>query len=546
MKKTVLFAILLMAVTSMRTMRLRTKIILALVPVFMAGAGLYGQTTVFERMFPAEDGSAYNTIILDETQNGDFILLKYLTTYSGLYKDNKIVKLSSTGEIVGELDYSGSGDRVVFWGGAVSIPTKENRNNYIALALMRDPVDIDPFQSYAYTLTELRFILFDDNLEILDVKTVDMSDIVKHYCPYTCHVLLDTDGNLLLVSHAIGWDETPFHIYTKVELNPNSPQWFGDIIHHIDTSFNSWSLIQDFFPVGDGTYRMMDWHSSVGPVGYRVSSTFESDSLILLQENRFPWEDNCTVSIVGVDALTSARLNDSTIIMASPMNKYHTGGSDGTWAVGPMIMDLDYHLMKADVQDAMNFDTMERTIAMHPVVIKDDHLFLCYTRGLQTWSAFERPYTVLCKYDTDLNLIWKRWYHDPERKYLYYAYDMKATNDNGVLITGSCCEPLDFKRKMMLYALKVDADGLLSLPEAKMQVRPYCFYPNPVKEQMHMEFSPDVQPAQVELYDLQGRLVRLQRNAFEQIDISSLSVGTYLVRVTLKDGQVFSDKVVKE
>ena len=210
-------------------MRLRTKIILALVPVFMAGAGLYGQTTVFERMFPAEDGSAYTTIILDETQNGDFILLKYLTTYSGLYKDNKIVKLSSTGEIVGELDYSGSGDRVVFWGGAVSIPTKENRNNYIALALMRDPVDIDPYQSYAYTLTELHFVLFDDNLEIIDTRTVDLSDIVKHYCPASCRVLLDTDGNLLLVSHAIGWDETQFHIYTKVELNPNSPQWFGDI-----------------------------------------------------------------------------------------------------------------------------------------------------------------------------------------------------------------------------------------------------------------------------------------------------------------------------
>ncbi|MBQ6305190.1 MAG: T9SS type A sorting domain-containing protein, partial [Bacteroidales bacterium] len=77
-------------------------------------------------------------------------------------------------------------------------------------------------------------------------------------------------------------------------------------------------------------------------------------------------------------------------------------------------------------------------------------------------------------------------------------------------------------------------------------VRPFTYYPNPAKEQLHMQFSPDVQPKQIELYDLQGRLVRTQSKAFESIDMSQLPAGTYTLRVTMEDGKTYSDKVVKE
>jgi hypothetical protein len=61
-----------------------------------------------------------------------------------------------------------------------------------------------------------------------------------------------------------------------------------------------------------------------------------------------------------------------------------------------------------------------------------------------------------------------------------------------------------------------------------------------------MQYSPDVQPARVELYDLQGRLVRTQSKAFESIDMSQLPAGTYTMRVTLEDGKSYADKVVKK
>jgi len=55
-----------------------------------------------------------------------------------------------------------------------------------------------------------------------------------------------------------------------------------------------------------------------------------------------------------------------------------------------------------------------------------------------------------------------------------------------------------------------------------------------------------VQPKQIELYDLQSRLVRSQGSAFESIDMGQLPTGTYTMRVVMDDGQVFTDKVVKE
>jgi hypothetical protein len=40
--------------------------------------------------------------------------------------------------------------------------------------------------------------------------------------------------------------------------------------------------------------------------------------------------------------------------------------------------------------------------------------------------------------------------------------------------------------------------------------------------------------------------VRSQGNAFETFDLGQLPAGTYTLRVAMEDGQVFSDKVVKE
>ena len=89
-------------------------------------------------------------------------------------------------------------------------------------------------------------------------------------------------------------------------------------------------------------------------------------------------------------------------------------------------------------------------------------------------------------------------------------------------------------------------DEYWNVDDSQLQVRPYAFYPNPAQDQLHLQYSPDVKPMQIELYDLQGRLVRSQGAGLERLNLQGLAAGQYVMKVTLTDGTAYSDKVVKE
>ena len=92
----------------------------------------------------------------------------------------------------------------------------------------------------------------------------------------------------------------------------------------------------------------------------------------------------------------------------------------------------------------------------------------------------------------------------------------------------------------------VNDNGTVSTSETEGLIRPYAFYPNPAQSQLHLEYSPDITPAKVELYDLQGRLVHVQNKGLENVNLQGLPSGQYLLKVTLADGNSYTDKVVKE
>ena len=154
---------------------------------------------------------------------------------------------------------------------------------------------------------------------------------------------------------------------------------------------------------------------------------------------------------------------------------------------------------------------------------------------------------IVVKMDVNLNVEWKRFCKTDNISmlsplYFPFLYVDEQGEEKGIAWMGG---GLENDKVGMIYFF-LNHDGTEGLNESGIEVRPYCFYPNPVQAQLQMQFSPDVQPKQVELYDLQGRLVRVQRSSFGSIDMSRLPAGAYMLRVTLEDEKVFSDKVVKE
>ena len=67
-------------------------------------------------------------------------------------------------------------------------------------------------------------------------------------------------------------------------------------------------------------------------------------------------------------------------------------------------------------------------------------------------------------------------------------------------------------------------------------------HPNPTTGFVHME---GVECAEVQVYDVMGKQLKTVQNTNE-VSLVGLPQGVYLLRVTLEDGKVYSDKVVKE
>ena len=140
--------------------------------------------------------------------------------------------------------------------------------------------------------------------------------------------------------------------------------------------------------------------------------------------------------------------------------------------------------------------------------------------------------------DTDLNVLWQQYYLNLDDWDMMRS--MKLLENGGVGFVGY--DPFDMK----VFALLInnDYDGLDE--QEGISVRPYGFWPNPAKEILNLEYSPDVTPKKIDLYDLQGRLVRTQTSGLESVDMEGLAAGTYTLRVTLEGGKAFSDKVMKD
>jgi hypothetical protein len=176
--------------------------------------------------------------------------------------------------------------------------------------------------------------------------------------------------------------------------------------------------------------------------------------------------------------------------------------------------------------------------------LSDGTVYLLYKeQGYPTESL------IVVKMDTNLNVDWKHLFKTDNIDISLFQCSIldkdEQGEEKGIAWVGYGRDTGSNSTGLVYFFL--NHDGPVNVVnESSIEVRPYAFYPNPVKEQLLMQFSPDVQPKQIELYDLQGRLVCTRSKAFESIDMGQLPTGTYTLRVTLEDGKSYADKVVKE
>ena len=70
-------------------------------------------------------------------------------------------------------------------------------------------------------------------------------------------------------------------------------------------------------------------------------------------------------------------------------------------------------------------------------------------------------------------------------------------------------------------------------------------FPNPVLDNLYLDLSEITSPTQIRILDLQGKTVWIQSEKLEQVDVSALPSGEYLIRIEDEKGQVKSAKFLK-
>jgi hypothetical protein len=179
-------------------------------------------------------------------------------------------------------------------------------------------------------------------------------------------------------------------------------------------------------------------------------------------------------------------------------------------------------------------ETLHYPATIGAIAVDANTIYLSYMTAVAALN-----HLVLLRLDGDLNIQWER--HFLSEDTFHYAISMKVLDDGSIAISS-----FDYFSCPNSISVVVIKDNYDNLEEMGIHVRPYDFYPNPTQSELHLRYSPDVTPKQIELYDLQGRLMLMQRTGLDNINMKSLAAGQYVMKVTMKDGKNFTDMVVKE
>ena len=388
--------------------------------------------------------------------------------------------------------------------------------------------------------TSLRIRHFDDSLNFEDLDNAVIVPMENALVDRLCSIMLEGDNIVLMYLVYGGWD-TPVVARIGLDGTLREKVSLSHLFYHNYPRFHVMAVFND----SPREYALVDMNTAGGIYKYYViDSLFVQQDTIVMEESYgdvYPPYPGVSYSenYIQLDILP---LDDGSFLEARQYERHNITRN------GACIMKYDKttHACLANAQFESTPIYTHVQYYGFPIGLKqssDGNLYFAY-RTNANYSTY-KGWIGIAKLDTDLNIIWQRYClgtYSATGGY-QHVYCRTGVTKDGFVVGGRVNKeepPYDF------FYYFIHDDGIVGTPEAEAFIRPYLFYPNPAQDQLHLQYSPDVKPRQVELYDLQGRLVRTQQSDLENIDIQGLATGQYLMKVTLEDGKVYSDKVVKE
>ena len=469
-----------------------------------------------------------------------------------IYQNDMLVSISPDGEIVKSLEFQIDGKSIKYGG---LFRHSDNEGEYLAIATL-----VSGSSTSDYIQKEVAIIHLDNELNVLNQNVYDFGDDFIHLEKPTQdrpRFLMDNDNNFIMVSHCLK-TEGFCYLFAKLGLDGAIVGMKED--HSMNASFD---MLMDFF-VRDKTrndYGIIKYWQDTVPGGggdwyYRLDSTLictkvnklSGLDIKIVQDPNQPYPDTTfSYRVFG----HGEYYNDSLFLITS--GGYflkHLGGSVG-YCHFTTLIDDSLNVIETKVWDVNRQFSNNQTTTVNAetkaLCITDSAIFHCGIMGIKEHTHYVFPPTTVTvsKFDKELNLIWRRYYGNNGD--FYDINTIQATEDGGCILTGIYVKSSGVQ-EVYSYILKVDENGYDNVGENVESIaKPYFCYPNPAKDIIYIEFSPDVNCKSVEIYDMDGRLAVEtfpETSQSPTISIANLTPGLYLIKVRMSDGKEYSEKIV--
>ena len=176
----------------------------------------------------------------------------------------------------------------------------------------------------------------------------------------------------------------------------------------------------------------------------------------------------------------------------------------------------------------------------------DDHsLLFCYSMACGL-SLFNDSWVVIERLDENLENISTVYYGDDSDRLFCWAESITTTSDGGVLLTTQT-KNISNPQQQWTAVTKIPAEAFVGIDEAHDNgLKVAVAYPNPGKDVLNIRTA--LQNAQVEIYDLSGKLIYNQQitDNVTTINTSYWSSGTYMWKVVVDGKEAECGKWIKE
>ena len=498
---------------------MKTKFYFLLTGLLMATCfNSYGQEIVNEFTIQRMDKDFWECDLF-ENEDGTLLFKTLMYTPNEYDYEYLFYKITPEGEVLDSLIIDGSGDY------SKLLRNPMDPHTYILTDDIRYYNDVDSTVSAIF-----RMFFIDENLNLNDEISVPIYQFPIGYYKYFPWDLwfIDTQNDFIISF----WTDNIFHMMrigldgtikvsteTDALFEPNYSQPMGDTtLHYSEMGFGIFSESPLTY------YKLGGFSPTTGP--WPIYGYFFDANLNLIGKQLYD-QFNENIAFDGGNNEHIVPFEEGTYLTATQIKRL----SPALGGVGLAKYDMNHN----PICISPHFGT-NHCYPLQTIIANSNTIYQLYDIG-GGYSTFK---WALARLNGDLDLDWDMTL--PESQiYAFFGSSMIILK-NGDITACSIC------RKNMRYGATIvilhdDFDSTLEMTDIG---RPFTLFPNPVKDQLTLRFDDGYEPESVELYDLAGRLVGTKPNGLECIDMSAMPSGMYMLRVTMKDGARYHEKILKE